>query len=36
MISFVNEEKVASKRHPGYCYLLAGFRVRVSEVFAQS
>lgn len=27
MVSFVNPSKVRSKRDPGYCYLMAGFRL---------
>lgn len=26
MITFVDPDKVRPKRHPGYCYLMAGFR----------
>lgn len=27
MVTFVDESKVRSKRDPGYCYLMAGFKV---------
>lgn len=30
MITFVNRDKIANKRNPGFCYLKAGFR-RVGE-----